>query len=65
MPESIESSKFVCHRARMSGEFNSRKGSESTKFEQKPEIIIKLRFRELHDSKLSVLHPFHNMALIH
>ena len=29
---SIESSKFVSHRARMSGEFDSRKDSHSTKF---------------------------------
>ena len=36
LPESIESSRFVSHRARMSGEFDSRKASQSTKFEQKP-----------------------------
>ena len=32
-PESIESSKFASHRARMSGEFGSRKDSHLTKFE--------------------------------
>ena len=34
--ESIESSKFVSHRARMSGEFDSKKDSHSTKFEPRP-----------------------------
>ena len=46
LPESIESSRFVSHRARMSGEFDSRKDSQS-KFEQKPQIFVKLNFREL------------------
>ena len=32
LPESIESSRFVSHRARMSGEFDSRKDSQSAKF---------------------------------
>ena len=31
----------------MSGEFDSRKGSYSTKLEQRPQMFIKLRFREL------------------
>ena len=31
MPESTESSKFISHRARMSGEFDSRKDSHATK----------------------------------
>ena len=65
LPESIESSKFVSHRARMSGEFDTRKDSNSTKFKQRPLISIKLSFRELCDSKLSGLHPFDNMAIIH
>ena len=47
MPESIESFKFVSHRARMSGEFDSRKDSQSTKFERRPRIFVKLSFREL------------------
>ena len=46
----------------MSGEFDSRKDSHLTKFEQRPEIFIKLCFRELCDSKF---HPFDNMAIIH
>ena len=46
-PESIESSKFASHRARMSGEFDSRKDSHSTKLEQRPQIFVKLNFREL------------------
>ena len=49
----------------MSGEFDSRKDSQSTKFEQRPQIFIKLSFRELCDSKLSGLHAFDNMAIIH
>ena len=43
----------------MSGEFHSRKDSESTKFERR------LSFRELCNSKLSGLHPFDNMAIIY
>ena len=59
-------SRFVSHRARMSGEFDSRKDSQSTKFEQRSQIFIKLRFRELSDSKLlSGLHAFDKMAIIH
>ena len=65
MPELIESSRFVSHRARMSGEFDSRKDSQSTKFELRPQIFVKLIFRKLHDSKLSGLHPFDNMVIIH
>ena len=40
----------------MSGEFDSRKDSQSTEFEGRPQIFIKLSFRELYDSKLSGLH---------
>ena len=65
LPESIESSRFDSHRARMSGEFDSRKDSQSTKFEQRPQIFVKLSFRELCDSKLSDLHVYDNMAIIH
>ena len=64
MPESIESSWFVSHRVRMSGEFDSRKDSQSTKFEQRPRIFVKLSFRGLCGSKLSGLHPFDNMTII-
>ena len=64
MPESVESSRFVSHRARMSAEFGSMKDSQLTEFEQRPQIFVKLRFRELYDSKSSGLHPFDNMAII-
>ena len=46
----------------MSGGFDSRKDSQSTKLERMPQIFIKLSFRELCDSKLNA---FDNMALIH
>ena len=49
----------------MSGEFDSKKDSHSTKFERRPQIFAKLSFRELCDSKLSGLHPFDNMVIIH
>ena len=65
MPESIDSSKFASHRARMSGEFDSRKDSHLTKFEQMPLIFVKQSYRESCDSKLSGLHPSDNMVIIH
>ena len=46
-------------------EFDSRKDSQSTKFERRPQIFVKLSFRELCDSKLSGLHAFDNIAIIH
>ena len=50
----------------MTGEFHSRKDSQSAKFEQRPQIFVKLSFRELYNSKLSgLLHAFHNIAIIH
>ena len=49
----------------MSGKFDSRKDSQSTKFERRPQIFVKVSFRELCDSKLSGLHAFDNMAMIH
>ena len=49
----------------MSGEFDSRKDSHSTKLEQRPPIFLKLSFRELCGSKLYGLHPFDNMTIIH
>ena len=49
LPESIESSRFVSYRARMSGEFDSRKDPQSTKLERRPQIFVKLSFRELCD----------------
>ena len=48
----------------MSEEFDSRKDLQSTKFEWRPQIFIKLIFRELCDSKLSGLHTFDNTAII-
>ena len=49
----------------MSREFDSRKDSQSTKFERKPQIFVKLSLRELCSSKLSGLHAFDNMAVTH
>ena len=49
----------------MSGEFDSRKDSQSAKFERRPQIFVKLSFRELYDSKLSGLHAFDNMTIFH
>ena len=46
----------------MSGEFDSRNDSHSMRFEQRPQILVKVSFRELCDSRLSGLHPFDNMA---
>ena len=48
----------------MSGEFDSRKDSHSTKLERRPRIFVKLSFRELRGSTLSDLHPFNDMAII-
>ena len=62
LPRSIESFQFVSHRARMSQKFDSRKESHLKQFEQRPQILVKLSFRELCYSKLSGLHPFDNMA---
>ena len=49
----------------MLGEFDSRKDLQSTKFKQRPQIFIKLSFRELSNSKLSGLHGFDNMTIIY
>ena len=65
LPESIESSKFVSHRERISGEFVSKKDSHSTKLEPRPAISVKLWSREVYGSKLLVIHPFDNIAIIH
>ena len=64
-PESIELSKFVSHRAKISGDFVLSKDSKSTNFNQRPQIFVKLNFRELSYSKLSGLHLFDNTAIIH
>ena len=47
----------------MSGEFDSRKYSHPTKFEQRPRILVKLNFREFCDSTLSGLHTFEKIVL--
>ena len=65
MLESNASSKFVLHRARISGAFDSRKDSYLMKFEQRSQIFVKLSLREFCDSNLSGLYPFDNMAIIH
>ena len=48
----------------MSGKFDSRKDSHSREFEWKPRIFVKVSFAELHNSNLSSLNPFDNMAII-
>ena len=64
LPESIVSSKLVSHRARMSRQFDSRKDSHSTKFEQRPRIFVKQSSAELCGSNPG-LDPFDNLAIIH
>ena len=49
----------------MSEEFDLRKDSQSKNFKQRLQILVKLSFRELCNSKLSGLHPFDNMTIIH
>ena len=56
---------FVSHRARMSGDFDSKKDSESMRFKQRPGIFVNLCLRELRDSKLSGLLAFDDMTIIH
>ena len=51
MFESIESSKFVSHKARISEEFDSRKVSYPKKLDQRPQTFVKLSFRELLNSR--------------
>ena len=53
----------MSHTARMSGEFDSRKDSHSTKLKKRPQIFVKLSLRELRDAKLSGLHSF-DMVII-
>ena len=47
----------------MSGEFDSGKDSQSTKFERRRRIFIKLNFSEFCHSKLSGLHAFGHNSL--
>ena len=49
----------------MSGEFDSRKDSQSTKLEVRTQIFLKLSFTELCDSKLSGFHASDNKTIIH
>ena len=49
----------------MSGEFGSRKDKQSTKFEQRCRIFVKLSFRGLSNLKIPRLYAFDNMATIH
>ena len=49
----------------MPGEFDSGKDSHLAKLERSPRIFIEVSFRELCGSKLSGLHAFDNMAIIH
>ena len=49
----------------MSGKFDSTKNPHSIKLEQRPQIFVKLSIRELCGSKLSGLHPFDNVTIIH
>ena len=48
----------------MSGEFDSREDSHSTKLKQRPRAFLKLSFRELYESKLSGLHAFDSITII-
>ena len=65
MPELIESSRFVSHRARMTREFDAKKDSELSKFKQRPQIFVKQIFRGLCSSKLSGIYAFDKIAIIH
>ena len=47
----------------MSGELDSREGSQPMKLEWRLQILAKLGLRELCDSKLFGLDSFHNMAI--
>ena len=63
MPESIESFKFVSQIGRISRNFDSKKDSHSMELKQRPQILIKLSFRELWDSSLYGLYPFDNIVI--
>ena len=49
----------------MSGKFDSRKDSHSTKLEKRPRIFVKLSFKEGCGSNLSGLHPFDTSFRVH
>ena len=46
----------------MLGEYDSRKDFQSKKLERRPQIFVKLSFREFYNSKLSSLHAIDNMV---
>ena len=46
-----QSSKFVSHRVRMSGRFDSRKHSHSTKLEQIPQMAVGTDFHAQHGTE--------------
>ena len=48
----------------MSGESNSRKDSHPTKLERRPQVLVKLSFTVLYDSKFSGLCAFDNIAIL-
>ena len=52
MLESIASSKFVSHEARILGEFDLMEDSLQTNLERRAQILVKLSFKEWYDSKL-------------
>ena len=55
----------MSHRVKISREFDLRKDSHSTNLEQRPQIFVKLSFTESCGSKLSGIHPFDDMTIIH
>ena len=48
----------------MSGGFDSRKDSHLRQLKRRPLKLVKLSFKELHDSKFSGLHTFDNTNII-
>ena len=56
--------KYVSNKAKISEEFKSRKDSQSIQLEQRPQILVNLKFRGLCDSKIFGLHPFGTTALL-
>ena len=49
----------------MTGEFDTKKDSQLSKFKQRPEIFVKQIFRGLCSSKLSGIYAFDKIAIIH
>ena len=69
MSEVVESSKFVSHTKRISGEFDSRKDLQPTKLESRSHILLisYIALDSLFDTKLSgfyiilIIWPFHGV----